>query len=217
MMTSDIKTKDWAKQLISLFPELDKQKQQISLGIYRLLSEGTPVSIDRLSSSLGLRESTVRETLEGWPAVYYDDEKRIIGYWGLTLKKMGHLLEVEGKRLYTWCAWDTLFIPSLLGKTANIESKCPVTGEVIKLKVGPRGFESLSNPNSRMSILVPKEIGDNVISSFCHYVYFFSSPDAASTWTSKHEDTFVISLDEAFKLARMKNEAQYSDVLIKAA
>jgi len=210
-MIPDIRTKDWAKQFVSLFPRLDKEQQQISLGIYRLLSEGEPVSVETLSSSLRLSESTVRKTLDGWPAVYYDDEKRIIGYWGLALREMGHLFEVEGNRLYTWCAWDTLFIPSLLKRTANIESKCPVTGAVIRLKVGPQGIESLNNPNARMSILVPKEIGGNVITSFCHYVYFFSSPDAASTWTSKHNDTFAISLDEAFELARMKNEIQYPD------
>ncbi|WP_455153162.1 organomercurial lyase [Cupriavidus basilensis] len=32
----------------------------------------------------------------------------LVGY-GLTLRETRHAFEVDGRRLYTWCAFDTLF------------------------------------------------------------------------------------------------------------
>jgi hypothetical protein len=41
-----------------------------------------------------------------------------------------------GVTLYAWCAWDTLFIPELLGRTARVESSCLETKKV-RLSVAP--------------------------------------------------------------------------------
>jgi len=66
----------------------------------------------------------------------------VTGFWGLSLHETTHCLEVSGKTLYGWCAWDTLFIPELLGSTARIISICPVTGKEIQLTVSSTGIES---------------------------------------------------------------------------
>ncbi|MGH7408236.1 MAG: organomercurial lyase, partial [Candidatus Methylomirabilales bacterium] len=100
-------------------------------------------------------------------------------------------------------------------KTARVESSCPVTGDRIRLTVTPEGVEQLDPAGAVMSFLTPEEVKfrENVILHFCHYVYFFSSPEAGSRWVSEHPGTFLLSVNDAYDLGRRKNQAQYTDAL----
>jgi len=40
------------------------------------------------------------------------------------------------------------------------------------------------------------------MTTFCHYVWLFTSPVIAQRWTAAHPGAFVISLDDAAELAR---------------
>jgi alkylmercury lyase len=42
---------------------------------------------------------------------------------------MHHRFEINGLTLWTWCAWDSLFIPEILAQTARVASRDPETGE----------------------------------------------------------------------------------------
>jgi len=66
-----------------------------------------------------------------------------------------------------------------------------------------------------MSLLVPDagEVQKNVVTSFCHFVHFFPSRHAAESWSTKHAGILLLSIHDAHILARLKNEAQYRDVL----
>src|SRR5712692_6908171 len=97
--------------------------------------------------------------LKRWPGVFYDGANRIVGYWGLALGKMTHRFEVNGQTLYTWCAWDSLFIPQILQSTARVESTCPVTGEKIRLTVAPDRIEKRAPRDVSMSFIVPDASG----------------------------------------------------------
>ena len=64
---------------------------------------------------------------------------------------------LDGSELYAWCALDTLFLPDLMGRSADVESTCPVTGQEIQLTVAPDHIES-SNPDGIVvSIIIPGE------------------------------------------------------------
>jgi alkylmercury lyase len=63
----------------------------------------------------------------------------MIGFRGLALPAMPHRLQVDGRTLHAWCAWDTLFLPQLIGKPAGVESTCPTTEQTIRLTVTPDG------------------------------------------------------------------------------
>src|SRR5713226_7138541 len=69
--------------LIGLLPKLSEREQIISLGLYRLLAEGLPVSRQQVATALNLPVDVIKETLTQWWGVYYDGEERITGYWGL--------------------------------------------------------------------------------------------------------------------------------------
>ena len=204
-----------SKKILALLPPLNQQEASISVQLYRLLAEGRPVSRDELAEAAEVAPDTVEEVLDAWPGVYTDDDQKIIGYWGLALSEMPHRFKVEGTQLYTWCAWDTLFIPEILQKTAMVESPCPVTKEIIRLTVSPREIENAEPNEIVVSLLLPdpNDFENNVISSFCHHIHFFRSEMEGTEWVNKYPGLFLVSLADAFRLGRMKNEMQYREVL----
>jgi alkylmercury lyase len=183
-------------------PFLDKGGRRLALAIYELLAEGRPVSIEEIAKRTDADPAWVGETLDDWTGVFRDDDGRVIAFWGLALPEMPHTFELNGRTLYTWCAWDPLFIAPLLGSDARVTSTCPVTGRTITLLVGPDGVRGVDPPEAVLSFLRPSaEMREDVIESFCHYVLLFSSRDAAAVWIAEHPGTFVLALEEAFKLA----------------
>ena len=105
-------------KIISSFPaeflNLSIEEQKISIELYKLLAAGKPVPIKMLAESLGLPTEVIDNVLNKWLGVYFDDDAQIIGYWGLTLTPTSHRLLIDSQKLYTWCAWDSLFIPEIL-------------------------------------------------------------------------------------------------------
>ena len=203
-----------AQKVADAFPNLSTTEQRIALGLYRLLAEGEPVSPDRVAQHLDLSTNLVREIFDSWPAVYFDDEKNVVGFWGLALQEMPHRFKVKGRQLYTWCAWDSLFIPELLGRTAEVESTCPTSGEIISLTVSPTRVENFSPDSAVVSFLSPTTSFDmNIIAGFCHYVLFFSSEESGTQWIVNHKDTFLLTLNEAHEIGRLTNKATFGAAL----
>ena len=214
------------KEFLGAFPDeyaqLSETQQRVSTQIYRLLAEtGEPVPVALLASTLNLPLSKVEEVVGQWPGLYYDEDKAIIGYWGLGLQEMPHRFEVDGQTLYTWCAWDSLFIPQIIGKTAQVVSTDPLSKEQISITVSPDGVVSVSPDGAVTSFLMPDivdqdEIRADVIASFCHYLHFFSSEATAREWigsSDKSADLFILSIEEGFGIGADKNELQYKGLL----
>ena len=203
-----------AERFVTLFPQLDPETGKIAIAIYELLAGGKPVPYENLAAATGLSEDRVREVSEGWPGVHYEDG-RISGFWGLTPRAFSrHRFEVEGRGLYTWCAWDTLFIPRILGKTARVESPDPVTGEAVRLTVTPKGMEGLEPADALMSMLVPADdILDDIVAKLCHFIFFFGGRESGERWTAQNPGTFLMTLSEGFELGRLKNEARFGEAL----
>ncbi len=198
---------------IEAVPKLGGEQKRVALAIYNLLAEGRPVAPVRVGSELGLSEDRIEEIVASWPGVFRDDETCIVGFWGLALPEMPHALEVDGRRLFGWCAWDTLFLPGLLRVTARVESTCPVTKETISLVVGPDGVDEVSPEGAVVSFLLPdRPFDSDIVQSFCHFVHFFVSEEAGSRWVSEHEGTFLLSVEEAFELGRLTNAANFRSV-----
>ena len=105
-----------AAELVEAIPPLEEPDQRVALAVYRLLAEGESVLPLRIAERVGA-------LLDSWPGVYRDSEGRVIGFWGLALGEMPHRLQVDGRTLYGWCAWDTLFLPVILGREARFRSE----------------------------------------------------------------------------------------------
>ena len=200
---------------VDTFPQLSVDDQHLALKLYQLLAEGEPVSYTRLSKALGQSTDVAKETLGQWPGVFYDESDRIVAFLGLSVEKTQHQLMVNGRTVYSWCAWDTLFIPELLNATINISSICGASGEEVKLTASPSGIESVVPGDAVMSFIIPdaNDLRENITANFCHFVYFFRSFKDGETWISRHDGTFLLSLEEAFKVGQLVNATRYRETL----
>ncbi len=197
-----------------LFPKLSPIEQQVSVTLYRLLAQGRPVARQTLAKQVGLPVAQVGTVLDAWYGVFYDPAGEIIGYWGLALREMSHRFRVRGRALYAWCAWDTLFLPQIIGVAAEVSSRCPVSGDAIRLTVTPYGVEAIEPVSTVISFVTPRqaEIKEDVILNFCHHVHFFRSAEVAGSWIAKRPDARLLTLDEGWALGREKNAVQYDTV-----
>ncbi|MAE73533.1 MAG: hypothetical protein CL675_05515 [Bdellovibrionaceae bacterium] len=195
-------------------PKLGKQSQRVAVGIYKGLAEGIFVNPKKLSQKMDLPPNLIEEILESFTGIYKDESKNIVGFWGLTVAMdTPHKFIVDGKEMNAWCAWDTLFLPEIIGKEARIESVCPISGKKIELTVSPEGIKSFSPQKTVLSFLIPDSLEENVINKFCHFIHFFSSEEAFEKWQINQPNTFSISLEEGFLIGKKKNSLKLGLVL----
>jgi alkylmercury lyase len=204
-----------ADSLCAAFPKLDDTQRRLALATYRRLARGTAASPLEIAQDAGIDIEKARRVLASWNGVYSDEATRVIGFWDLTIRKMKHRFEVDGAQLYTWCAWDALFLPELLGRSARVESTCEVSGKPVRLSVSPRRVESVDPDSACISFLTPdrSRCKQDIVQNFCHYIHFFWTRKEGETWIAKMPGTFILSLDEATELAQRKNQLQYGSLV----
>lgn len=124
-------------------------------------------------------------------------------------------MTVDGQKLAAWCAWDTLFLPHLLGKRAEVESKSPGLVGVVKLIVKPTGVDRVEPQDAHVSFLIPDAaaVQEDIVTTFCNFAHFFPSRQDGEAWAAQHPGTFILSVEEAHAIAHRKNQAQYGEVL----
>jgi len=214
----------WSKLEPHLRP-FSPEQQRAALALYRELAKGKPVDADQLGRALVVSAADAQALLQRDPMkcfVYSDDEGRVLGFGGLAAAQMHHRFEVEGRTLWTWCAWDSLFIPEILGHSARVASPDPETGEIVRLVVSPDRVESVVPEGAVVSLIQPEaRVFDrgaaNVMAKFCHFVFFFASRASGERWVAKHPDTFLYSLDDAFALAKRLNAKNFGRALAERA
>lgn len=206
-----------AQLFVDTFPQLSFDHQQLALKLFHLLAKGEPVARDQLARAIGKSTDNINQILNQWAEVFYDDSGRIEAFLGLSVKKTRHQLRVDGKTVYTWCAWDTLFIPELLDATVEISSACGATDDLVKLTVSPSGIQSVEPEDVVLSFLIPNlnKMRENITANFCHFVYFFRSREDGEAWVSRHDGTFLLSLEEAFTVGQKMNAARFNETLAK--
>jgi alkylmercury lyase len=191
-------------------PHFDERQQRLAVALYRLMAEGEPVGRERLAERTGANLDELSRLLARQPGVYLDERGQVIGFWGMALHGMPHRLQIEGRTVRAWCALDALFLPRVLGKTATVESPCPTTGEMVTLTVHPHGVRDVSPEGAVLSFLhLDGRFDEDTIKSFCHFVHFFSSEEAAREWTARHEGTFSISIEDGFEIGRRITTATF--------
>jgi alkylmercury lyase len=199
-------------EAVAKAPDFGEPARRVALATYRRLAEGTAASADEIAERAGESVELTEHLLGLWSGVFRDEGRHVVGFWGLTTTELvpTHEIEVDARRLFAWCAWDTLFLPGILGAEIRVESICPVTQATISLVVQPDGIRETSHPRAVVSFFLPSTSFDaDVIQSFCHFVHFFASHDAGESWTTEHPGTFLLSLEDAFELGRLVNARNF--------
>jgi alkylmercury lyase len=175
------------------FPACDDAP--VARELLRELAKGDPVPIASL-------DRRARAAVERWPNVKLDED-RIVAFSGLSLTPTAHRFTVGGRALYTWCAWDTLYLPALLEQSAAVQSRCPVTAAAVRLTVMPDGIADAHPTDVRVSFPPPAETSAaDVTGTFCCHVHFLAGPAAGERWLRRHPEGIVLELADAYELGR---------------
>lgn len=166
----------------------------------RLLAAREPITLTQLAEASGVAETALQQATAS-SDIEYDDQGRIVG-WGLTSTPTPHKFTVDGKQLYTWCAPDTLIFPTVIGRRALVESRCPTTGTTIQLTVDPgTGVRDVQPATAVVSIVDPNEVDTSAVrATLCDPQHFFATADAARDWQSRYPGLTVLPVAEAYTL-----------------
>ena len=200
-----------------LFHRAEAGAQRVQLALYRLIAAGLPVDPDGLALAVGRDPVEVAEILAAIPAsnFLYDSGGQIVGFRGLGQVPTRHHLGFAGKRLFAWCAFDCLFLAALLGGALEVASACPASGAEIRLTVTPKGVAAAGPESTVLSFVTPEAAGlrAELRQVFCAKIHFFAGPDVAEAWRANHPEAAILTLDQGFELARLRNAAGFGAVL----
>ena len=198
-------------------PDFGPDNSRLSIKVWRTLVNGQPVTrdqIDQISAELGISGDLAHEFLS--QVTERDSDENIIGLMGLSLNEdWPHRFTADGVPLRTWCAWDTLFLPAMVGKRVVVESESPVSGETVRLVVSPEKVEGSTPPDAVISIatidpaLHDVSSVEAIWSNFCHQVYFFTSRAEAEQWAEGKNNIAILSVHDAYELGKQA----FSDLL----
>ena len=185
-----------------LSEQLQCEQEDLCLSILQQVSRGRPLSKTALATSLAISQSELEQRLAHLPDTEFDRKGDIIG-WGVTLMPTRHRFQINGKVLFTWCAFDTVLFPPTLGRTAQVSSTCPVTAHPITFVATPSGVVGdLSPASGVMSLIIPASRQECVRATFCEHSLFFQSEQAASSYLAAHPEAVLLSIEEAAAVGR---------------
>jgi alkylmercury lyase len=180
--------------------------------LVRLLVQGRPVAPELLASRLHRHLDEVLEILRAHPELEYDEQGNLVGS-GLTLVPTAHQVQVGQRHLFAWCAFDTLTYPVELRLSAQVTSRCPVTGSSIHLTITPEQVLDLDPAEAQVSLVVDVAVGcrHNVREDVCNYGHFFASREAAFLWQAAHHEVVILSVEEAYQVGKLVEGARFPD------
>jgi alkylmercury lyase len=184
-------------------------RPRIQMQAVRALAKGRPLAPEAFAAAAGL-------SLDRVPAIFarmretgfeFDDDGSLVGA-ALTLRPSPHRFRVAGRDLFVWCSLDTLFLPGLLDQPAEVESTCPITGTTIRLHVTSRGIDEYAPRTTVLSVVLPgiscSRDRTGPTSSVCSQMFFFASRDAGEAWVRDRSGVALLTVEEAFELARRR-------------
>lgn len=208
----------------AVMPRLTPEEQRAGIVLLRELSKGEPVSASRLAQALDVPTAEAEDLLRNSalkPFVYWGEDRRVEGFWGLAVNPTRHVFTIGGRTLWTWCAQDSLFLPELLGETARIESTDPETGVPVRLTISPARVEAVE-PEGLAVSMVAANTADlssaaRIIATACHFIFFFAGRASGERWVAAHPHTTLLSLHDAFEFGRRQNARLFGQELARRA
>lgn len=192
---------------------LEPDGQRYALTLLHTLAEGEPVSAVALAERTGQSAAQAAAFIDRLRGIYRDDDGRVIGMWGLAVTEFPpHRYRIDGRQLFTWCAWDPFILTDWLGGAAEVSSVDTHTKEPVVFRIEVGRAVDLSHEGLVLSFKLVDEWTSDVIGSFCHFVHYFTGEQSARAWTEQHPDTFVLSIDDAIRLGRLWGRQVFPDL-----
>jgi alkylmercury lyase len=178
---------------------------RVTIRTMQALAEGKPVSLDQLAKIWEMSIEQVRSVLAGAVSAgraEIDSQGDLIG-GVLSLIPTAHRISMDGKELFAWCAYDAIYAPGVVGKTAQITSRDPITGDPIRITITPAGIADV-RPKGTVVSVVGREMDmrGGPESPRCSQMLFFGSRESAHQWLQGRDNVSILTAEEAFEIAR---------------
>lgn len=211
----------WEAAAIRRSPAPSPQEQRAGIILLRELARGEPVTIaqlaDRLGAPLDAAAALVKASSIS-PFILADGD-RIRGFMGLSVTPTFHRMTIDGQALWTWCAYDTLFLPELLDAPAEVETRDPETEELNRLTVLPDRILTADPAGMVVSMVDPRawdiRSATCVITSACQQMFFHASRATGEQWQANHPETVLLTLAEAFAFGKRANAHRFEAELVR--
>lgn len=178
---------------------------RVTIKTIQALAKGKPVSLDELARIWEMPLEQVQVVIEGAIAagrVEIDSRGYLIGGL-LSLNPTAHRILMDDITVYAWCAYDAIYTPGVVGKTARIESQDPLTGELIQMNITPDGVEDVLPQGAVVSIVgANADMQGGPKSARCSQMLFFESRESAHQWLRDRDGVSILTVEEAFEVAR---------------
>jgi alkylmercury lyase len=178
---------------------------RVTISTMQALAKGKPVSPDQLAKLWEMPLEQVRSVLAGASAAgqaKVDSQGDLVGAV-LSLIPTDHRISMDGRQLYAWCAYDAIYAPGVVGKTAQITSRDPVTGEPISITITPDGIADVQPEGSVVSVVGgDTDMKGGPESPRCSQMLFFGSRETADKWLQGRADVAILTVEEVFEIAR---------------
>jgi len=170
----------------------------------QLLATGDPATGEDLAAAIGLSSdkfALVLEELNTAGSIRRDEAGRVIGSDGLSVVADRHQIDFEGRRFWTWCAYDILGIFGALRATGTAASRSPATAAPITIR-----FRDGRPVAAAVVLFRPTDSFaascTSIYEEWCPNSNFFEDDGSARAWSASHKlEGRVLSLEEAADLA----------------
>jgi len=169
-----------------------------------LLAQSKPIGVKQLSAATGIesdRLSGLVHDLDSAGRIRLNARGRVVGSAGLSVLPDRHQIELDGRKFWTWCAYDILGIFGALGATGRALSPSPGGGgTVIELQ-----FQRGRPLGNHVVLFRPDEnlmsSCENVYEEWCPNSNLFADAEQANRWADERGIRGrVMDLDEASNL-----------------
>jgi alkylmercury lyase len=111
-----------------------------------------------------------------------DPAGRLLGSHGLSVAPTHHELLIDGKRRWTWCAYDAVGILGALAATGRVRSRSPRSGTLIELR-----FQAGRPAATEAVVFMAQGPCRSVIDDWCPLVNLFEHDQAATAWARQDQ------------------------------
>ena len=187
-----------------LEPPSDSQALVRTAAFRLLLAHSAVIRVEQLALQSGIkteRLSPLLDQLDAAGRIRRNGAGDVVGSAGLSVVPDRHEIELNGRRFWTWCAYDILGIFGALGAGGRALSPSPPSGEPIVVhfvRGRPAKNEAvLFRPDDELMSCC-----ENVYEEWCPNSNLFASRELAARWADERSVRGqVLDLNEASDLA----------------
>ena len=154
------------------------------VGFTLLYETCAPIPIPYLADRVGYTPGQVEAILAGPELAGRSKRDRngsLTGIAGLSIEPTSHAIQLDGRDLWTWCAFDAVGILAALEATATIHSKTPTSTSPLDI----RFVKGISETEVVLFILEGFDPRSS-LETWCPSVNFFPTTESAEQWVREN-------------------------------